>query len=80
MYTKFEVSLPFSRTKITNFIKHVDEAEAKVGSNGYVTIDSLKGSFCTSAWNPLFKPESPLVKFLLSPNFKNYTVESMQKR
>ena len=36
-YTKFEVTLPFCRTNIVNYVKHIDDAEKISGGNGYVT-------------------------------------------
>ena len=70
-YLKFELSLPFQRILLNNFLKKVDNALKASGDSGFVTIDSLKAEFTTQAWNELKEPGSPLIKILTSPTFKN---------
>ena len=70
-YTKFELSLPFCRTDINRFIKHVTDAEKISGGNGFVTADSLRAVFLTPAWNPLRQMGSLLSKMLVTAHFKN---------
>lgn len=70
-YERFEMSLPFCRTKIQHFWKHVNEAEEACGGKGYVTAEALEEYFRTPAWNALRNQEGPLLKFLASPVFKD---------
>ena len=70
-YERFELSLPFCRTNIIHFARHIDEAENYCGGRGFVTLESLQNEFRTPAWNALRRKGSPLKKFLSSPYFKN---------
>ena len=70
-YQRFELSLPFCRTKINHFARHIDQAEADCGSKGYVTVEAMAARFKTPAWNALRKQGSPLKKLLASDHFKD---------
>ena len=70
-YQRFELSLPFCRTKINHFAKHIDEAERDCGSKGYVTVEAMGRRFRTPAWNALRKTGGPLKKLLASNHFKD---------
>ena len=70
-YLKFELSLPFQRILLINFLKKVDNAQKACGDGSYVTIDALAGEFKTDAWKPLKQTDSMLVKLLTSPFFKD---------
>ena len=70
-YLKFELSLPFQRILLNNFLKKVDNALKDSGDRGFVTIESLRKEFTTQAWHELHKEGSPLIKVLTSPHFKN---------
>ena len=52
-YLKFELSLPFQRILLSNFLKKLDNALKVSGDGSYVTIDALKEEFKTDAWKPL---------------------------
>ena len=52
-YLKFELSLPFQRILLSNFLKKLDNAQKVSGDESYVTIDALKEEFKTDAWKPL---------------------------
>ena len=69
-YEKFELSLPFCRTKITTFAPSLLEAEKKSGE-GYVTINALTKIFNTPAWAQLTQDDSKLCKILLSEPFRH---------
>ena len=70
-YLKFELSLPFQRILLSNFLKKLDNALKVSGDGSYVTIDALKEEFKTDAWKPLKQPDSMLVKMLKHPFFKD---------
>ena len=70
-YLKFELSLPFQRILLNNFLKKLDNALKACGDESFVTIDALKAEFKTDAWRELNQPDSNLVKMLTSPFFKN---------
>ena len=70
-YLKFELSLPFQRILLVNFLKKIDECHKACGDGGFVTIDSMKTQFTTAAWQDLKKPDSALSKMLTSKHFKN---------
>ena len=54
-YERFELSLPFCRTKIQHYARHIDECEKDCGSQGYVTVEAMRQRFKTPAWNALRK-------------------------
>ena len=60
-YLKFELSLPFQRILLNNFLKKVDSALKNSGDQGYVTIETLRTEFTTGAWSDLHKDGSHLV-------------------
>ena len=65
-YAKFEASLPFNRTLVTQMLGKIDEAEKACGEEGYVTLEALREQLPTDSWKPLTDPNSPLGKMLLS--------------
>ena len=52
-YLKFELSLPFQRILLNNFLKKLDNALKACGDESFVTIDALKAEFKTDAWREL---------------------------
>ena len=74
-YEKFEASLPFNRTLVTQLIAKVEEAEKELGDNGYVTLEKMSEKFPTTAWAGLKDPNSMLGKALLSKAFKDPSKE-----
>ena len=54
-FARFELSLPFCRTTIKHYAKHIDEAEEECGNQGYVTVEAMAKKFRTPAWNALRK-------------------------
>ena len=46
-------------------------AEQNAGGEGFVTTESLRGEFSTSAWQELDDEQSPLYKIITSNIFKN---------
>ena len=69
-YRLFELSLPFCRIQVNHFIVKVKIAEQQAGSEGYVTLETLRAELCTPAWKDLDNENSTLSRFLLSPAFK----------
>ena len=80
-YQKFERSFPFARTYVDTFIKRVKGASylTKRGdpsSDGsYVTLQSLRETFLTEAWDEIRNEDSRLCKLLNSTVFKHETKE-----
>ena len=69
-YRLFELSLPFCRIQVNHFIVKVKIAEQQAGSEGYVTLETLRAELCTPAWKDLDDENSTLSRFLLSSAFK----------
>ena len=74
-YQRFELSLPFARSNITHFTRHINAAEKHCGGHGFCSVESLKAEFRTPAWSALRKQGTPLKKFLASPHFKDESKE-----
>jgi hypothetical protein len=47
----------------------LNKADSYYGSEGYVTLESLRYNFQSYIWRPLHEERSPLVDFFLSPVF-----------
>lgn len=66
-----ELSLPFCRSLIKTYVKHIRNAEKAAGGEGFVTIETLIEEFTSPAWAALMERNSQLCKMLLSDAFKN---------
>ena len=70
-YSRFELSLPFARIKINQFMVLLNLAKADCGdADDFVTLTSLRTHFKTPAWKDLEDESSALSRFLLSAAFK----------
>lgn len=72
-YDKFEASLPFAQTYVSQFEAYVHAADKECGGEGFVTLEVLSKNFGSSAvWSAQFKDsESNLNKLLKLSAFKN---------
>lgn len=71
-YEKYELGLPFARTKADVFHATLWKCHQDCGNEGYVTIESLVNNFTSQVWaSQLKSSESRLVKTLLHAHFKN---------
>jgi len=66
----FELSLPFTRIQVNQFIVKVKIACQQSGDEGYVTLQTLRAELKTPAWKDLDNEESTLSRFLLSSAFR----------
>ena len=75
-FQKFELAQPFGRTYADTFERRVRRAaandlEAKKGDGKTVTVESLRQTFKTPAWNDINNNDSSLCKLLNSSVFKH---------
>ena len=71
-YRLFELSLPFARIDVNQFLVLLKMAQTDSGDDGKsVTLAALRARLETPAWKPLEDEESALSKFLLSAAFKD---------
>ena len=67
----FEKSLPFYRIEVHVMFAKIADAEEASGTEGCVTLATLRNALPTQAWAPLTDSGSVLSKLLLSDAFKN---------
>lgn len=70
-YHQYELSLPFARIEINQFMVLLKMAQADCGDGESVTLAALRSRLETAAWRTLEDEESSLSKFLLSAAFKD---------
>lgn len=72
-YDKFEETLPFNKTYVSQFEAYINATEKECGGEGFVTVEALAQKLGTSeAWAAQFKdPDSKLNKLLKNSAFKN---------
>ena len=69
-FKKFEYTLPFPRMLDLAFEDNIRKAQAADGDQGFVTFDSLRIEFDTSAWQVVHKEHSVITRCLKRPFFQ----------
>ena len=69
-YRVFELSTPFARINVNQFLVLMKMAANDAGDEGFVTLTTLRTHLKTPAWQPLEDEGSTISRFLLSPAFK----------
>ena len=73
---KFEKSLPFARTSVTEMFKRIEmaenfETEKNAEAKGVVSLETLARTLNSPCWQPLSDPESIIAKLLSDEAFKD---------